>query len=59
MSNSRRSHNGIDYGNYSGLSLRDGAAWPSWSDNSNSIGDNPHGGLSKLDIYAAAVRVVP
>jgi hypothetical protein len=58
-SNSHDSHNGIDYGDYSGLSFYDGVAWPSWSDNSNSTGTNPDGTLSKLDIYTAAVPLVP
>ena len=58
-SNSHDSQNGIDYGDYSGLSFYGGVAWPSWSDNSNSTGDNPDGALSKLDIFTAAVPVVP
>ncbi|MGE5603104.1 MAG: sialidase family protein [Nitrososphaerales archaeon] len=54
-SNSHVSHNGIDYGDYSALSFYGGMAYPSWSDNSNSTGNNPDGGLSKLDIYTAPV----
>jgi hypothetical protein len=54
-SNSADAHNGIDYGDYSGLSFYGGIAHPAWSDNSNSTGDNPDGTLSKLDIYTAAV----
>ena len=56
-SNSHDSGNGIDYGDYSGLSFLGGVAHPAWSDNSNSTGDNPDGALHKLDIYTAAVRV--
>lgn len=56
-SNSGVSGNHIDYGDYSGLSFYKGVAWPSWSDNSNSTGDNPDGALSKLDIYTAAVSL--
>jgi hypothetical protein len=56
-SNSHDSHNGIDYGDYSGLSFFGGAAYPAWSDNSNSTGNNPDGALSKLDIYTAAVTL--
>jgi len=56
-SNSHVSGNGIDYGDYSGLSFFGGVAHPAWSDNSNSTGDNPDGALHKLDIYTAAVRV--
>jgi hypothetical protein len=56
-SNSHDAGNGIDYGDYSGLSFFGGVAYPAWSDNSNSTGDNPNGALHKLDIYTAAVRV--
>ena len=54
-SNSQDAHNGIDYGDYDGLSFYGGVAHPAWSDNSNSTGDNPDGTLSKLDIYTAAI----
>jgi hypothetical protein len=54
-SNSHDSGNGIDYGDYSALSFYGGVAHPSWSDNSNSTGDNPDGALHQLDIYTAAV----
>ena len=54
-SNSHDSGNGIDYGDYSGLSYFRGVAHPAWSDNSNSTGTNPDGALSKLDIYTAAL----
>lgn len=56
ISNSKDAHNGIDYGDYSGLSFVGGVAHPAWSDNSNSTGTNPDGTLYKLDIYTAAVR---
>ncbi len=54
-SNSHDSGNNIDYGDYTGLSFYGGVAHPSWSDNSNSTGDNPDGALHQLDIYTAAV----
>jgi len=54
-SDSHDSTNGIDYGDYSGLSFFGGVAHPAWSDNSNSTGTNPNGALFKLDIYTAAV----
>jgi BNR/Asp-box repeat len=54
-SNSHDSANGIDYGDYSGLSFYGGVAHPAWSDNSNSTGNNPDGALHQLDIYTAAV----
>ena len=56
-SNSHVSGNGIDYGDYDGLSFYGGIAHPAWSDNSNSTGTNPDGTLHKLDIYTAAVSV--
>jgi hypothetical protein len=56
-SNSHDSGNGIDYGDYSGLSFFGGIAHPAWSDNSNSTGNNPDGALHKLDIFTAAVPV--
>jgi hypothetical protein len=55
-SNSHDSGNGIDYGDYSGLSFFGAIAHPAWSDNSNSTGTNPNGALHQLDIYTAAVR---
>jgi len=54
-SNSRVAGNGIDYGDYTGLSFYGGIAHPAWSDNSNSTGNNPDGALHQLDIYTAAV----
>ncbi len=54
-SNSHDSGNGIDYGDYSGLSFYGGTAYPAWSDNSNSTGTNPDGALHQLDIFTAAV----
>jgi hypothetical protein len=54
-SNAPDAHNGIDYGDYSGLAFYGGVAHPAWSDNSNSTGTNPDGTLKKLDIYTAAV----
>lgn len=56
-SNSHDAHNGIDFGDYSGLSFFGGIAHPAWSDNSNSTGNNPDGALFKLDIYTAAVPI--
>jgi len=56
-SNSHDSGNGIDYGDYTGLSFYGGIAHPAWSDNSDSTGTNPDGALHQLDIYTAAVPV--
>lgn len=57
-SNSHDSNNGIDYGDYTGLSYYGGTAHPAWADNSNSTGNNPDGALHALDIYSAAVPVL-
>ena len=54
-SNSHDAQNGIDYGDYSGLSFFAGIAHPAWADNSNSTGNNPDGTLHQLDIYTAAL----
>jgi hypothetical protein len=54
-SNSHDSGNGIDYGDYTGLSFYGGIAHPAWADNSNSTGNNPDGALHQLDIFTAAV----
>lgn len=54
-SNSHDAHNGIDYGDYSGLAYYNGLAHPVWADNSNSTGQNPDGTLHQLDVYTASV----
>jgi hypothetical protein len=54
-SNSHDSGNGIDYGDYTGLSFYGGVAHPAWADNSNSTRNNPDGALHQLDIYTASV----
>jgi hypothetical protein len=54
-SNAAASGNGIDFGDYTGLSFAFAVAHPAWADNSDSTGDNPNGTLHALDIYSAAV----
>jgi hypothetical protein len=54
-SNAVASGNGIDFGDYTGLSFAFAVAHPAWADNSDSTGDNPNGTLHALDIYSAAV----
>jgi hypothetical protein len=56
-SNAHDSGNGIDYGDYSGLSFVAGVAHPAWADNSNAAGTNPDGALHQLDIYTTAVPI--
>jgi hypothetical protein len=53
--NSHDSGNGIDYGDYTGLSFYGGVAHPAWSDNSNSTGNNLRRPLRQLDIHTSAV----
>jgi hypothetical protein len=54
-SNSQDAHNGIDFGDYTGLAFFGGIAHPAWADNSNSTGTNPDGALHELDVYTARV----
>jgi hypothetical protein len=54
-SNAKASGNGIDFGDYTGISFAFGIAHPAWADNSNSTGDNPDGTLHAFDVYTAAV----
>ena len=56
-SNAADAMNGVEYGDYTGLSYLGGSFYPSWADNSNSTGDNPDGALSKFDVYTAKVTV--
>ncbi|MET8243782.1 choice-of-anchor P family protein [Streptomyces sp. NPDC005202] len=57
-SNASKAHNGIDYGDYSGLAYEHGSFYPFWADNSNSTGDNPDGAGSSFDMYTARVQLV-
>ena len=56
-SNAKDAHNGIDYGDYTGLGFAGGFIHPAWADNSNSTGDNPDGALDRFDVYSAAITV--
>src|SRR5258705_8740881 len=44
-SNSQDAHNGIDYGDYDGLSFYGGVSPPARAGNFHNTGDNPHGAL--------------
>jgi len=55
-SSAAAANNGIDYGDYTGLTFYNGNFYPAWADNSNSTGDNPSGTL-RFDIYTARVSV--
>src|SRR5262249_12072450 len=48
----------FDSGDLDLMTFANGVFYRSWSDNSNSTGDNPAGAGSTFDIYTAAVRLV-
>lgn len=56
-SNGLDAHNGVQYGDYTGLGFEAGVIHPAWADNSNSAGSNPDGALSRFDVYSAAISV--
>ena len=56
-SNGFDSHNGVQYGDYTGLGFAGGVIHPAWADNSNSTGTNPDGALDRFDVYSAAITV--
>ncbi|HEY3208479.1 MAG TPA: sialidase family protein [Actinomycetota bacterium] len=56
-SNAIAAANGVQYGDYTGLTFHAGRFYPSWADNSNSTGDNPDGALSKFDVYTARISL--
>jgi hypothetical protein len=56
-SNAADSHNGVEYGDYTGLGFAGGVIHPAWADNSDSTGDNPDGALDRFDVYSAAITV--
>jgi hypothetical protein len=47
----------FDIGDYTHAAFVAGSFWPTWSDNSNSTGDNPDGTLHQLDLYTAKVSI--
>jgi hypothetical protein len=52
FSNATASGNGIDYGDYVGLSAFAGKLYTLWADNANCDGTNPNGTLHQFDLYA-------
>ena len=56
-SNSADSGDVFDYGSLTHVAVQSGLFYPVWSDNSDSTGNNPNGTLSKLDLYAARIRI--
>lgn len=56
-SNAEAAHNGVQYGDYTGLGFAGGVIHPAWADNSNSAGGNPDGALDRFDVYSAAITV--
>jgi hypothetical protein len=51
FSNATDSNNGIDYGDYVGLSALMGKFYTVWADNANCDGTNPDGTLHEFDLY--------
>ena len=56
-SNAEAAHNGVQYGDYTGLGFAGGIIHPAWADNSDSAGGNPDGALDRFDVYSAAITV--
>ena len=52
FSNATASGNGIDFGDYVGLSAFAGKLYTLWADNANCDGTNPNGTLHQFDLYA-------
>ena len=52
FSNATASGNGIDFGDYVGLSALAGKLYTLWADNANCDGTNPNGTLHAFDLYA-------
>jgi hypothetical protein len=63
FSDANRARSIMDFGEYMGLDFHENVVYPVWADNSNSLGDNPSGGvitgssLATLDLYATRVIV--
>jgi hypothetical protein len=47
----------FDIGDYTHAAFVGGTFWPAWSDNSNSLGNNPDGTLHQLDLFTAKVPI--
>ncbi|HEV8419870.1 MAG TPA: hypothetical protein VGR13_00800, partial [Actinomycetota bacterium] len=56
-SNATAAESFFDYGDYRHAAFHSHLFYPSWSDNSNSTGDNPDGTLHQLDLYTAQVTI--
>ncbi|MGI9088922.1 MAG: choice-of-anchor Q domain-containing protein [Chthoniobacterales bacterium] len=58
FSNAAASGNGIDFGDYIGLSAFAGKLYPGWADNANCDGTNANGTLQAFDLYANSNSLV-
>ncbi|MGI8819308.1 MAG: hypothetical protein ACR2ID_00300 [Chthoniobacterales bacterium] len=58
FSNAAASGNGVDFGDYVGLSAFAGKLYPGWGDNANCDGTNPNGTLQAFDLYANSNSLV-
>src|SRR5438105_3194 len=57
MSDTSKLGVGVDYGDYSGLAFVDGTIDMTWTDNSNSTGDNPDHVHSLTDVYFDHIKL--
>ena len=58
QSDAKFADNGIDFGDYTGMTFNNNVAYPAFADNSNSTRDNPAGARRSFDIYTGRVRVI-
>ena len=58
FSNATASGNGIDFGDYVGLSAFAGKLYTLWADNANCDGTNPNGTLHAFDLYTNPLSLV-
>ncbi len=59
FSNAAAAGNGIDYGDYVGLSAFMGKLYTVWADNANCDGTNPNGTLHAFDLYTDPLILPP
>jgi uncharacterized repeat protein (TIGR01451 family) len=58
FSNAADAANGIDFGDYVGLSAFMGNLYAMWADNANCDGTNPNGTLHQFDLYANTLATI-
>jgi uncharacterized repeat protein (TIGR01451 family) len=58
FSNAAAAANGVDYGDYVGLSALAGTLYTLWADNANCDGTNPNGTLHQFDLYTNTLPTI-